>query len=36
MEYCDGGKVDDIQYMKDNNISVNEVRNVFFLYAFYV
>ena len=38
MEYCDGGKVDDIQYMKDNNISVNKVRNggFFFLYAFSV
>lgn len=25
MEYCDGGKVDNVQYMKDNNISVNKV-----------
>ncbi|GFN99170.1 AAR domain containing kinase 1 [Plakobranchus ocellatus] len=25
MEYCEGGKVDDVQYMKDNNISVNKI-----------
>ncbi|KAK3786290.1 hypothetical protein RRG08_060215, partial [Elysia crispata] len=23
MEYCEGGKVDDVKYMKENNISVN-------------
>ena len=25
MEYCEGGKVDDREYMRTHNISVNEV-----------
>ena len=25
MEYCDGGKVNDVEYMKKHNISVNQV-----------
>ena len=25
MEYCEGGKINDIQYIKDNRLSVNEV-----------
>ncbi|XP_035824721.1 aarF domain-containing protein kinase 1 [Aplysia californica] len=25
MEFCEGGKVDDLQYMEDHNISVNQV-----------
>ncbi|KAH9507182.1 putative aarF domain-containing protein kinase 1 [Bulinus truncatus] len=25
MEFCDGGKVDDVQYMKDHNIPVNQI-----------
>ena len=25
MEYCEGGKVDDREYMEKHNISVNEV-----------
>ncbi|KAK3597878.1 hypothetical protein CHS0354_029458 [Potamilus streckersoni] len=34
MEFCEGGKVDDRQYMKEHNISVNEVtRNLGKLYS---
>ena len=25
MEYCDGGKVSDVEYMKKHDISVNQV-----------
>ena len=28
MEYCEGGKVDDREYMEKHNISVNEVSTV--------
>ena len=29
MEYCEGGKVDDREYMRTHNISVNEVSKGF-------
>jgi len=29
MEYCEGAQVNDVEYIKDNNISVNEVRICF-------
>ena len=30
MEYCDGGKVNDVEYMKKHNISVNQVSSCTF------
>ena len=28
MEFCDGGKVDDLHYMKENGISCDEVKGI--------
>ena len=25
MEFCEGGKINDLEYIKDHNLSVNEV-----------
>jgi hypothetical protein len=36
MEFCEGGKVDDLNYMKDHGIAVEEVYIANLLYSLYL
>jgi hypothetical protein len=33
MEFCEGGKVDDLNYMKDHGIAVEEVYRLFIVFC---